>query len=101
MRPARNASATTSARADVEGGCDLLQEVLDRVRAQIDERADLLVGEAAGEPPSWVAAMLGHASPEMLCSVYARFIPNRTRRDGSALVSRMDVRETRAESNEG
>src|SRR2546427_6777944 len=47
MRPARNASATTSARGDVEGGCDLLQEVLDRVRAQLDERADLLVGEAA------------------------------------------------------
>jgi len=33
---------------------------------------------AAGEAPSWVAAMLGHASPEMLFSVYARFIPNRT-----------------------
>ena len=45
---------------------------------------------AAGEAPSWVAAMLGHASPEMLFSVYARFIPNRTRRDGSAFVSRMD-----------
>ena len=44
---------------------------------------------AAGEAPSWVAAMLGHASPEMLFSVYARYIPNRTRRDGSALVSRM------------
>jgi len=26
---------------------------------------------AAAEAPSWVAAMLGHASPEMLCSVYA------------------------------
>jgi len=56
---------------------------------------------AAGEAPSWVAAMLGHASPEMLFSVYARFIPNRTRRDGSALVSRMDVREARAETKEG
>ena len=33
--------------------------------------------------------MLGHASPEMLFSVYARFIPNRTRMDGSALASRM------------
>jgi integrase len=44
---------------------------------------------AAGEAPSWVAAMLGHASPEMLFSVYARYIPNRTRRDGSALLSRM------------
>ncbi len=44
---------------------------------------------AAGEAPSWVAAMLGHASPEMLFSVYTRYIPNRTRRDGSALVGRM------------
>jgi hypothetical protein len=33
--------------------------------------------------------MLGHASPEMLFSVYARYIPNRTRRDGSALLHRM------------
>ncbi len=48
---------------------------------------------AAGEAPSWVAAMLGHASPEMLFSVYARYIPNRTRRDGSALVSRMEAKE--------
>ena len=49
---------------------------------------------AAGEAPSWVAAMLGHASPEMLFSVYARYIPNRPRRDGSALVSRMEAKET-------
>ena len=34
--------------------------------------------------------MLGHASPEMLFSVYARYIPNRTRRDGSALMHRME-----------
>jgi integrase len=44
---------------------------------------------AAGEAPSWVAAMLGHSTPEMLFTVYARYIPNRTRRDGSALVARM------------
>ena len=44
---------------------------------------------AAGEAPSWVAAMLGHTTPEMLFQVYARFIPNRTRRDGSALAGRM------------
>jgi integrase len=57
---------------------------------------------AAGEAPSWVAAMLGHASPEMLFSVYARFIPNRTRRDGSALVNRMDgAGERAAERKEG
>src|SRR5262249_21201362 len=44
---------------------------------------------AAGEQPSWVAAMLGHTTPEMLFQVYARFIPNRTRRDGAALLARM------------
>jgi integrase len=48
---------------------------------------------AAGEAPSWVATMLGHTSPEMLFGVYARYIPNRTRRDGSALLSRMTERE--------
>ena len=44
---------------------------------------------AAGEPPSWGAAMLGHTTPQVLFSVYARYIPNRTRRDGSALLVRM------------
>jgi hypothetical protein len=36
--------------------------------------------------------MLEHTSPEMLFSVYAGFIPNRTRRDGSALLSRVTER---------
>ena len=40
---------------------------------------------AAGESPTWVFRMLGHTSAE----VNARFIPNRTRRDGSALLERM------------
>jgi integrase len=44
---------------------------------------------SAGEAPSWVAVMLGHTTPEMLFSVYERYIPNRTRRDGSALLSRL------------
>jgi hypothetical protein len=35
----------------------------------------------------------------MLFSVYARFIPNRTRRDGSALLNRMTER-TNAETAE-
>jgi hypothetical protein len=30
-----------------------------------------------------------HSMPEMLFKVYARWIPNRTRRDGSALLQRM------------
>lgn len=44
---------------------------------------------AAGESPAWVAAMLGHKGAEILFDVYARYIPNRTRRDGSAFASRM------------
>lgn len=39
----------------------------------------------AGESPAWVAAVLGHASQAMLWKTYARFVPNLTRRDGSAM----------------
>jgi len=54
---------------------------------------------AAGENPTWVSAMLGHKSAEMLFEVYARWIPNRTRRDGSAMLARMigDTGEIRAD----
>jgi hypothetical protein len=37
--------------------------------------------------------MLGLTSPEMLFRVYARRLPNRTRRDGTALLSRMTERK--------
>lgn len=39
---------------------------------------------ASGENPEWVARTLGHSSTEMLFKVYSRYIPNLTRRDGSA-----------------
>lgn len=39
---------------------------------------------AAGENPQWIARQLGHSSTEMLFKVYARFVPNLTRQDGSA-----------------
>lgn len=39
---------------------------------------------AAGEAPQWIAMQLGHTTTEMLFRVYARFVPNLTRRDGSA-----------------
>lgn len=38
----------------------------------------------AGENPQWIARQLGHSTPEMLFRVYARFVPNLTRKDGSA-----------------
>ncbi|CAB1369844.1 Arm DNA-binding domain-containing protein [Denitratisoma oestradiolicum] len=39
---------------------------------------------AAGENPEWIARQMGHATTEMLFKVYSRYVPNLTRRDGSA-----------------
>jgi integrase len=39
---------------------------------------------AAGENPEWIARQLGHVNTEMLFKVYSRYVPNLTRRDGSA-----------------
>ena len=44
---------------------------------------------AAGENPKWVADMLGHKSTQIFFDVYEKFIPRRTRHDGSALVVHM------------
>lgn len=40
---------------------------------------------AAGENPSWIAKQMGHSTTVMLFSVYARYVPNLTRKDGSAM----------------
>lgn len=39
---------------------------------------------AAGEAPEWIARQMGHANTTMLFKVYSRYVPNMTRRDGSA-----------------
>lgn len=39
---------------------------------------------AAGENPEWIAKQMGHTTTEMLFRVYSRYVPNLTRRDGSA-----------------
>ena len=39
---------------------------------------------ASGENPEWIARQMGHSSTRMLFTVYSRYIPNLTRRDGSA-----------------
>lgn len=39
---------------------------------------------ASGENPEWIARQMGHTTTKMLFSVYSRFVPNLTRRDGSA-----------------
>src|SRR5437763_7290344 len=49
------------ARPHIEGRRDFLEAILDRVGAQVDERADLLVGEAAGHVPDDRDVALGQA----------------------------------------
>lgn len=39
---------------------------------------------AAGENPEWIARQLGHANTRMLFEIYSQYLPNLTRRDGSA-----------------
>ncbi|MDD5759514.1 MAG: site-specific integrase [Desulfobulbaceae bacterium] len=39
---------------------------------------------ASGESPEWIATQMGHSTTTMLFRVYSRFVPNLTRRDGSA-----------------
>jgi len=39
---------------------------------------------AAGESPEWIAQQMGHSSTTMLFRVYSRYVPNLTRKDGSA-----------------
>jgi integrase len=43
---------------------------------------------AAGESPEWVARTLGHVNAAMIYKTYGRYIPNLTRRDGSAFERR-------------
>jgi integrase len=52
---------------------------------------------AAGETPEWIAKQLGHASTEMLFRRYSRFVPNLTRRDGSAIDRLLNARFGSAE----
>jgi len=39
---------------------------------------------ASGESPEWIARQMGHATTEMLFTVYSRYVPNLVRQDGSA-----------------
>ncbi|MEK6805786.1 MAG: site-specific integrase [Pseudomonadota bacterium] len=39
---------------------------------------------ASGENPEWIARQMGHTSTDMLFRVYSRYVPNLTRKDGSA-----------------
>jgi integrase len=54
---------------------------------------------ASGENPEWVARQLGHANTATLFNVYSKFIPNLTRRDGSAFEKFIDGKLEENEKN--
>ncbi|MBD3649704.1 MAG: site-specific integrase, partial [Alcanivorax sp.] len=60
---------------------------------------------AAGENPEWIARQMGHTTTEMLFRVYARYVPNLTRRDGSAferlLITEFDAKPDAQEKEAG
>jgi integrase len=56
---------------------------------------------ASGEAPEWIARQLGHSSTEMLFRVYSRFVPNLTRRDGSAIDRLLATRFASGRGNAG
>lgn len=45
---------------------------------------------ASGENPEWIARQMGHSSTEMLFRTYSKFVPNLTRKDGSAFEKFID-----------
>ncbi len=53
---------------------------------------------AAGENPEWIARQMGHTTTEMLFRVYSRYVPNLTRRDGSAF-ERLLIHEFNAKTD--
>src|SRR5690606_7521834 len=58
---------------------------LDHRRAYQMRHTAATLWLASGEAPEWIARQLGHTSTEMLFRVYSRYVPNLTRRDGSAM----------------
>ncbi len=55
---------------------------------------------ASGENPEWVAKQLGHANTEMLFRVYSRYVPNLTRKDGSAFEALLNHSQLTHRQNE-
>jgi integrase len=44
---------------------------------------------ASGENPEWIAKQMGHSNTKMLFTIYSRYVPNLTRKDGSAFENMM------------
>lgn len=55
---------------------------------------------AAGENPEWIARQMGHANTKMLFTIYSRFVPNLTRKDGSAFEQMLSARGMQEANND-
>ena len=49
---------------------------------------------ASGENPEWIARLMGHTNTQMLFTVYSRFVPNLTRRDGLAITGLLNRQQS-------
>lgn len=54
----------------------------------------------AGENPEWIARQMGHSNTKMLFTIYSRFVPNLTRKDGSAFEKMLTVLGMQEESHD-
>ncbi|KZZ78852.1 integrase [Oleiphilus sp. HI0133] len=71
---------------------------LDKRRPYQSRHTSATLWLAAGENPEWIASQMGHANTEMLFKVYSRFVPNLTRRDGSAFEKLVEEHQSNEES---
>lgn len=55
---------------------------------------------ASGENPEWIARLMGHTNTQMLFTVYSRFVPNLTRRDGLAFSGLLSKHAASVEQSE-
>ncbi len=56
---------------------------------------------SSGENPEWIARQMGHSSTQMLFTIYSRWVPNLTRRDGSAFEAMLQNNGFNNGENEG
>jgi integrase len=63
----------------------LIELGLDRRNPYQTRHTAATIWLGAGENPAWIARQMGHSTTEMLFRVYARYVPNLTRKDGSAM----------------
>lgn len=58
---------------------------LDKRRPYQTRHTSATLWLGAGENPEWIARQMGHSDTTMLFKTYSRYVPNLTRRDGSAI----------------